>query len=184
MRIFCSGKKQMFAFFMPGFFLGILYVNFIAKKYVAEPEIFSEYFLTKFYTVRIDPGEYLLYLMRIRLVPLCVLSFLSLTKMRKVSSVTFLIWTGFTGGVVISSAAEGLGISGSLLCMVAVFPQFLFYVPAYLVLLWYCFSAPQIGWNRQKTVFIVLMTAVGLILELYVNPVLVKGFLAVVQGKI
>lgn len=38
---------------------------------------------------------------------------------------------------------------------------------------------PQSGWNRQKTIFTSLMMAVGIMLELYVNPVLVKAFLSV-----
>lgn len=41
-------KKQLLALFMPGFLLGVLYVNLLAKKYVAEPGIFSEYFLDQF----------------------------------------------------------------------------------------------------------------------------------------
>ena len=30
-------KKQLAALFMPGFLIGIIYVNFLAKKYVAAP---------------------------------------------------------------------------------------------------------------------------------------------------
>ena len=29
---------------MPGFLLGIVYVNFVARKYMAEPGIFSDFF--------------------------------------------------------------------------------------------------------------------------------------------
>ena len=178
MRVFHLRKKQFLAFFMPGFFLGIIYVNFIARKYMAEPGIFSDYFLTQFDSVQIDIREYLLYLLRLRLAPLFALAALSFTKARKASAVLFLVWTGFSGGVLISSAAAGLGIKGSLLCVTALFPQFLCYIPAYLILLWYCYSAPQVRWNRQKTIFVILAMAVGLILELYVNPVLIKMFLS------
>jgi len=41
-------KKQLAALFMPGFLIGIIYVNFLAKKYVAAPDLFSEYFLDQF----------------------------------------------------------------------------------------------------------------------------------------
>ena len=37
---------------------------------------------------------------------------------------------------------------------------------------WYCLSAPRTQWNRQKTVFVILCISIGIILELYVNPVL------------
>ena len=33
-------KKQLAALFMPGFLIGIIYVNFLAKKYVAAPDLF------------------------------------------------------------------------------------------------------------------------------------------------
>ena len=41
-------RKQLFIFFMPGFLAGILYINLLAKQYVAEPGIFSDYFLKQF----------------------------------------------------------------------------------------------------------------------------------------
>ena len=60
-------KKQLAALFMPGFLIGIIYVNFLAKKYVAAPDLFSEYFLDQFRGVQIDEKEYLWYLLRIQL---------------------------------------------------------------------------------------------------------------------
>lgn len=178
MRIFHTRKKQFLVFFMPGFFLGIIYVNFIARKYMAEPGVFSDYFLDQFTTAQIDVREYLPCLLRLRLSPLLALAALSFTKVRKPAAVLFLVWTGFSGGVLISSAAAGLGIRGTLLCVTALLPQFLCYIPAYLILLWYCYSAPRTQWNRQKTIFLVLAMSVGIILELYVNPVLVRAFLS------
>lgn len=177
MKIFHS-RKQFLAFFMPGFLLGIIYVNFIADRYVAAPGIFSDYFLTQFLDVRIDVQEYLWYLLRIRAVPFFALAALSFTKARRISAVLFLVWAGTSGGILISSAAADLGMKGCLLCVTALFPQFLFYIPAFIVLLWYCYTAPQSHWNRQKTVFVTLTMALGIITELYVNPMLVKAFLS------
>lgn len=163
---------------MPGFFLGIIYVNFIAKKYMAEPGIFSDYFLNQFAETEIDVRGYMLYLLRLRVLPLLALSVLSFTKARRAAAVLFLFWTGLSGGILISSATAGLGIRGSLLCVTALFPQFILYIPAYLILLWYCYEAPRNQWNRQKTIFIILAVSTGIILEAYVNPVLVKAFLS------
>lgn len=83
-------KKQLAALFMPGFLIGIIYVNFLAKKYVAAPDLFSEYFLDQFRGVQIDEKEYLWYLLRIRCVPFFMLSGLALTKLKKVSAGYFL----------------------------------------------------------------------------------------------
>lgn len=179
MKIFCT-RKQLLAFFMPGFLAGIFFVNFIAKKYIAEPGIFSEYFLTRYETTVIIPEEYLIYLLRLRIAPMLMLAGLSLTKMRKAAAVLFLFWTGISGGILISTAVLNMGIQGSIFCLIALFPQFLAYIPAYLVLIWYCYSYPQNRWNRQKTVFIILMLSMGIALEIYVNPLLMKAFLAVI----
>ena len=179
MKIFRT-RKQFLVFFMPGFLLGIIYVNFIVRKYMAEPGIFSDYFLDQFQSVTVDAREYIWYLLRLRAVPFLALAGLSFTKARKISAVLFLVWTGISAGILISSAVLNMGIKGSLLCIVGLFPQFLLYIPAYVVLLWYCYTAPQTHWNRQKTVFVSLTMAVGIILEMYVNPILVKAFLSVI----
>ncbi len=60
----------------------------------------------------------------------------------------------------LSMAAYSMGSRGILLCIAGVFPHFLFYIPAYLVLVWYAIVYPQNRWNRQKTIFIVLMLAI------------------------
>lgn len=184
MRIFHLGKKQMPAFFMPGFILGIIYVNFFTDKYMAEQGIFTEYFLSRLLTVRIDPGGFMFYVLRVRLAPLCAVALLAMTKLRRASAVFFLVWTGFTAGVAVSSAVAGLGLKGCLLCAAALIPQFLFYVPAYVILLRYCLGAPQVRWNRQKSIGVALMTAAGIILEIYVNPSLVRGLLSFFQNVV
>lgn len=177
MKIFHT-RKQLLAFFMPGFLLGVLYVNFFAVKYMAQPGIFSTYFLEQYQSVDIVAGEYLWYLIRVRVFPFLVLSGLALTKARKAAAVLFLAWTGISGGILFSLAVADMGIKGSILCITGMLPQFLFYIPAYLVLIWYAYSYPDSHWNRQKTIFISFMMAAGLIFEIYVNPLLVRAFLS------
>ena len=172
-------KKQFLIFFMPGFLLGIVYVNFVARKYMAEPGIFSDFFLNQFQSVSIDVKEYVWYLLRLRAAPFLALAGLSFTKAGKISAVLFLVWTGISAGILVSAAVLNMGIKGSILCLAGLFPQFLFYIPAYAILLWYCYTVPQTHWNRQKTIFVSLAMSVGIILELYVNPMIIKAFLSV-----
>lgn len=178
MKIFRT-RKQLLAFFMPGFLLGVIYVNFIAKRYMAEPGIFSDYFLDQFLSTKIDVREYVWYLIRSRLVPVSFLSALSFTRAGKVSAFLFLFWTGISGGILVSSAILNLGIKGSLLCIVCLIPQFFLYIPACIVILWHCVDTPVNQWNYQKTIFVILCMFTGIILELYVNPVIVRAFLSV-----
>lgn len=172
-------KKQFFLFFMPGFVLGILYVNFLSTRYMAMPGLFNESFLVQFTSVQIDPANYVWYLLRLRAVPFFVLSGLAFTKFRKLSAALFLFWTGISGGVLISAAVLEMGLKGSAFCIAALFPQFLFYIPAFYVLLRYCFSEGVSVWNRQKTVFVILSVSVGIAMELYVNPVVLKVVISV-----
>ena len=170
-------RKQLFAFFMPGFLLGILYVNLIMKQYTAEPGIFSDYFLKQYQSVSIVAEEYIWYLIKIRAVPFLILLGLAFTKMRKAASIAFLVWTGFSSGMVLSMAVLSMGIKGSILCIVGILPQFLLYVPAYMVIIWYSYTYPQNKWNTQKSIFLGLTMLVGIILEAYVNPILMQGYL-------
>lgn len=170
-------RKQLFVFFMPGFLLGILYVNLILRKYTADPGIFSDYFLKQYQSASVVAQEFIWYLVRVRFVPFLFLLGLAFTKVRKISSIAFLAWTGFSSGMLLSMAVLDKGIKGSLLCLVGIFPQFLLYIPAYMVAIWYGYTYPQNKWNTQKSVFVGLAMVVGVILEAYVNPMLMQAFL-------
>lgn len=170
-------RKQLLVFFMPGFLFGILYVNFIMKKYTAEPGIFSDYFLKQFQSADLNVREYLWYLLEVRAIPFLLLVALAFTKVRKLSSAAFLVWTGFSGGMLFSLAVLSMGIKGSILCIVGTLPQFLLYIPAYMVVLWYGYTYPQNRWNMQKSVFVGLAMVVGILLEAYVNPGIMHAFL-------
>ena len=67
-----------------------------------------------------------------------------------------------------------MGLKGIVFCIIGILPQFVFYVPAYVILLWYGMSYPRSVWNHQKTIFVTVMMLTGLLLEAYVNPVLLK----------
>lgn len=159
---------------MPGFLFGIIYINFIARQYIAEPGIFSPVFLEQFVGMNIAVETYLQMLLRLRVLPFLVLFGASMTRARKAASILFLVWTGFSAGVLLSQAYIDMGLRGGLLCLAGIMPQFLFYIPAYLVLLEYCRGYPANHWNRQKTCFTGLMLIAGIASELYVNPILMK----------
>lgn len=57
-------KRQLLALFMPGFLLGILYVNLEAEQFAAGAGIFSEYFLKQYRAADILTGEYIWYLLQ------------------------------------------------------------------------------------------------------------------------
>lgn len=167
-------RKQMVALFMLGFLCGILYVNLALKQYLTDMGIFNLHFLEQYTGTEFAAKEYLLFLAGIRLLPFGILTGLVLTRLRKVISFVFLVWTGFSWGILLTMAVFYMGLKGIAFCVAGILPQFLFYIPAYVIVLWYGMTYPQSRWNHQKTVFVIGMMLTGLILEAYVNPVLVK----------
>lgn len=169
--------KHFALFYMLGFCAGILYANLFAKDYIISMGILSEYFLNQYSADDIQIGEYLWYVTRIRLAPVFVLGALGCTRLRKGAAAVFILWTGFSSGLLFTSAVIKMGVKGIILCLIAIVPQFLFYIAGYLALLWYLYTYPQIHWNLTKTVIFLLLMAVGILLECYVNPVIMQMFI-------
>ena len=95
-------------------------------------------------------------------------------RIRKIVAAFFLLWTGMSGGILLSEAVAELGMKGSILCVAGLFPQFLFYVPAVLALLRFCWNYPQNQWNRQKTFFVCGLFLIGIFSESCLNPWLIQ----------
>ncbi len=167
-------KRQLAALYMLGFFIGIAYVNFLVKRYDSGVEIFGNHVLSIYKDAKIIAGEFIFYLIRMRMIPFLLLFCLVFTKLRKLSTVLCAVWTGFSCGMLISTAAIEKGIRGCVVCLGAVFPQILCYIPAYFVVIWYGYTFPKTRWNIQKTLFVCLAMGIGIILELYANPTIMK----------
>lgn len=162
---------------MLGFMAGIVYANLMSKDYITSMGIFNEFFLNQYSQTEIDVAEYIWYVARIRLAPVILIAALGCTRLRKAVVAAALLWTGFSGGMLMTSAVLKMGLKGLILCLVALTPHFVFYIVGYIILLWYLFTYPEGRWNLSKTVSLVLFVAVGILLECYVNPVLMQMFL-------
>lgn len=178
MRIRQSGK-QFIVFYMAGFVIGIFYANFVVKNYLISSGVFSEYYLDQYANMEIVLEDYLVYILRIRLLPLVVFGALAYTKFRKAAAIGGVAWTGFCSGLVLVEAIMKLGIKGIVLCLLGIMPQFIFYAFAYIMVWWNLYTYPTTRWNAKKTVFVLFMVGIGIIMEGYVNPVLMKMFLKV-----
>lgn len=166
--------RVMVLFYMTGFLSGILYTNLISKDYVAALGIFNDYFLNQYVQAELADGPYLWYLIKIRMVPLFGVLLLGTMRIRKLAVSVFLIWTGFLCGMIFTSAAMRLGIRGIALCLAALLPQAVFYAVGYAILLIGLYYYPKINWNFQKTIAVFLAICIGVALECYMSPVLVK----------
>ena len=172
-----ENKKFLIVFCMLGFLIGIIYANMMSKDYISSMGIFNEFFLTQYSQAEIDVVEYMWYVLRVRTVPLGLIGELGCTRLRKGVVGGFLAWTGFCAGMIMTSAVLKMGVKGLILCLIALVPHFVFYAAGYIVLLWYLFTYPEVKWNLSKTVSMLLFVAVGVLLECYVNPIIMELFL-------
>ena len=173
-RIFRNRNRFLAVFLMLGFIVGILYANMISDRYVTASGIFSEYFLNQYVQTEIIAEEYMWSVIRARVFPFLTVCILGCTKWKKILVGAVLGWTGFAGGMLAVSAVMRLGIKGLVLCAAGIFPQALFYILPYTVLLLFLYQYPEGRWNTGKTIVICLSFVIGILLETYVNPMLMK----------
>ena len=163
--------------YMSGFLLGIVYANFVGSKYVTTTGVFHEYFLGQYVNQRIVKEQYFVYLLKQRTLPLVFMGIAGMTRLRRVASEVCVLWTGFAGGMLAVAAVMRMGIVGMLFYFGALFPQVLFYGFAYAIIINHFMGKENLRWNGWKIGTVVVMLFAGIVLETYVNPVIVKWML-------
>lgn len=172
-------KKYMALLCAVGFLAGIIYSNVVQSHLISEMGIFSDYFLNQYLQTDILVTDYLWYLTKVRVIPMGILVILGCTRARKILSGIFLAWTGFACGMIMTAAVLKLGLKGLLLCVAALMPHIFFYTVSYLIVLIHFFRFPESDWNASKTVSVILFMLAGIVLECYVNPVIMQWFVGV-----
>lgn len=172
-----ENKGHFFICYMLGFLIGIFYANMLSRQYVMTGGIFNDSFLNGYMQVEVLPEDYIWYILRMRLIPLAVIAVLGMTKLRKVTVLGSLLWGGFSHGILTVASVIKMGIKGLVFCLLGMTPQIIFYVAGDLVLLWQLYSYPKIKWSVWKVIFILLTFAMGIIMEVYVNPILMKLYI-------
>lgn len=164
-------------FYMSGFLIGIFYANLIAKQYLSGAGIFDKYVLRQYIQLKIDPNDYLIYLVQMRLFPVMLLIAAGCTGLRSLSAALYLVWTGFDTGVLAVMAVLGLGLKGIVLCIAGLFPHGIAYALAQITVLWYFYTFPETKWNPYKTAVTAGLFLTGLLLEAYLGPEMIRAVL-------
>lgn len=173
-------KKYVLLFCMAGFLAGIIYSNLAVSNLLAEAGIFNDYFLSQYSQSDVLVTDYLWYISKIRLGWLLALVVLGCTKAKKAAAGVFLAWTGFCCGMIMTAAVLKMGLKGLLLCLAALMPHIFFYGAGYLILLITYLRYPESRWNASKTVSVFLLVLSGILLECYVNPVIMQWFIGMI----
>lgn len=172
-----KGKHILILIFFTGLCLGVIYANWKLDTFLEQKGVFQTFFLSEYARITVQKKEYLFYLLKIRLIPLILLLALSGSRYRKPVGMIWLAGNSFLLGLLFVTAVLQRGIAGIVICLIGGFPQWCFYAPATLLLVWMDYRYPEVRWNKTKG-FVLLMTfAIGILTEAYVNPVCMKIYL-------
>lgn len=174
---FPETKKVLIGSILAGFLLGILFADFIADSYVVQTDLFSEYYLKEFLGERTYTIEYGIYLTAMRIIPIIMLIAIQHTRIAKGVVWLFLLWTGFSCGLLMSVELMNLGSAGVLFYLTGIFPQIIFLIPAYGIVIVQITEHQGKSWNRGKIYAFLLFLALALFAEYFVNPILIKAMI-------
>lgn len=182
-------------YFLAGFCLGILMINMKRDLFLDGSDLLEGGSMAKLAYLEVDSHRFLGYVLKERFILMAVMCFLGTTYAGGVVIVSFVLWLGMSAGIFLSAAAIRFGMRGVLFALAGVFPQYIFLVPACILLLGWCeqtyrglynkrvrfdfaFSRRKYLLCRSPKLFpILLLLVFACILEAYINPVLLTGLL-------
>lgn len=190
-----TGGKNLLPVFCAGMLAGIFILNIGKSTFVDSTGLFDEYILSGMKYMTVDGSALFYYVLRKRLLLLLIMAVLATTYLGYAVCIGAAAWCGMATGTYLSALALRYGIKGLVLAAVGVFPQYLLYVPAVVLMLGWCESlyraiysrgagvdtADKVFWMKKlgRLGVIGTIAALGCLLEGYVNPRLLIGYLKI-----
>ena len=174
-------KQQLFIDFLAWFLVGIVLSNLIGADSFQKNGNLTRYYLKQFQYTDIRMQDLLWHVGIQRFILFLILLVLKMIPKGKIVHMLFAAWSGFAYGYFCVVLIGAFGAKGICLCLVSMFPQFLAYVPAYLGLI-------QLSEHRSEHVsihnvasylFLLIVLVVGILLESYVNPLILQKVLKI-----
>lgn len=191
-----TGQKGFVPFFCGGLLAGILIMN-IGKSILLEGTgLLDEGTLYRMKYMTVDSNALFCFILRNRIGRLAVLAVLSTTYLGLAAYYGLSFWYGMSAGAFLAALTLRYGLKGILLAFVSMFPQYLIYIPSVLMLFSWCESLyrgiyvrgggqqdpkDRVFWMKKagQLAAILSAVAVGCLLEGYINPWLLLGFLKI-----
>lgn len=167
-------KENKAVLFLGGFLLGFLLMNMGKSILLTGTGMFDEDTLYHMRYMAVDSGALFCYILRKRFLRVSGLILLLTTYLGALTCAVMIAWYGLSAGVFLSTLLLRYGIRGFLIALAGIFPQYIFYVPAILLLLRWgdreAAGTPE-GWKRKFQLLPILgLLLLGCLLEGYVNP--------------
>lgn len=175
-----SLRQQLFFEFLACFLAGILIANFLGADIFQENGNLTRYYLKQLQYADITPQELFWHVCAKRLPLFFGLLLLGGIPRGKLIHAVFVAWSGFAYGYFCVMAICGYGVKGLILCLMALFPQFLLYIPVYLGLveLADCRDRKRRGFRFLLAAALLLSGFfAGMLLESYANPMFLQKIL-------
>lgn len=171
------------------FLAGILAANWAGREKLMQYGMINQYYLGQLAYMELDAGAYFWYILkrRLRIFGMCTL--FVYTRFGVIMFLGVTGWYAFSLGYLFVNALVCMGFQGMAVVLLSIFPQILCYAAAYYGLAKKLFGksrefAMPVGmcriWKNPKLLFVVsalLCMLVGIWLESYVNPFLLKAFI-------
>ena len=180
---FLPRQRNFMVCFGAGLLFGIILINIGKSFLLGETGLFDEYTLS-----------HMNYILRKRMSRMLILAVLSSTYLGLIICMGAAFWYGMSAGTFLAALSLRYGLKGILLAVISLFPHYLLYVPAILLLLIWCeelfrgiyvrgeMNAQDRGFLLKKAGRLLVILAVagaGCLLEGYLNPYLLLGFLKI-----
>lgn len=189
-----SGQRKFLSVFCVGLLAGFFITSIGKSILLGETGLFDEYTLYHMKYMTVDGSALFCYIFRKRISLVAGLAVISTTYLGLAACMAAALWCGMSMGVFLAALAIRYGIKGIMLALVCMLPQYLLYVPAAWALLSWCegmfrgiyirtggdFRIGDRGYLLRKAGWlaaIAFAVTVGCLLEGYVNPYLLLGFL-------
>ena len=189
-------RRFVLPVFCAGLLAGILVMNGGKSVLLDNTGFFDAYTLYGIRDMAVDQNALFYFVFRKRILGLLAMAVLSTTYLGLAACLGGVFWYGMSAGAFVAALTLRYGIKGILLAAVCLLPQYLVYVPALLFFLKWAealyrgiysrsggaFAAEDRSFLVKKSgqlIAVLCVFAIGCLLEAYINPLLLAGYLKI-----
>lgn len=189
--------KVMKGSILIAFLAGILLANLMGREEISNAGILNDYFIEKFKYTGVNGESLFFYILKERVPVMVLLFLLAFSSLGMISGILFLGWQGFSIGFMMSTAIAKYGGKGIFLILGGLFPQYLFYIPVYILYCYFALFLQKRIYGEQRNsltagergkiygigvlvaLILLFIFIAGIFLESYINPSVLKKVLKI-----
>ena len=191
-----KGRLPLGPIFLAGVLAGMLMMNLGKSILLENTGLLDEYTLYHMKYMTVDSSALFYYVLCLRMKTAITLAILATTYLGLVVCAGATFWYGLSAGAFLSAAVIRYGLKGILFACVGILPQYIVYVPAFVILLMWCETLNRSIYFRNSSVtegngtvpwfkrvaqllLILGVLLLGCMLESFANPGLLEKFLKI-----